>query len=171
MATALYIGRFQPPHLGHISVIKEILKKYDSVIIGIGSAQEKGTYENPFSAAERIRMLKLSIKDAGLPAEKFFFVKINDAFDDFKWVKEALKKAGNFDIAYTNNEWTKLCFQDAGIKTHGTQYFAPHKGELIRRKIAKGKPWDESVAKSVYVYILKIKGDSRIRNLSNKKSS
>ena len=54
MATALYIGRFQPPHLGHISVIKEILKKYDSVIIGIGSAQEKGTYENPFSAAERI---------------------------------------------------------------------------------------------------------------------
>ncbi|HIJ97802.1 TPA: nicotinamide-nucleotide adenylyltransferase [archaeon] len=169
MRTALYIGRFQPPHKGHISVIKEILKNFDKVAIGVGSAQEKNTYENPFSAAERIKMLKLSLEDSELPVSKFIFIKINDTFDDVSWVKEVLKKAGKFDAAFTNNEWTKFCFQDKGIKTHGTQYFAPHKGELIRKKIAKGKPWDETVAQSVYEYILKIKGDTRIKNSYNKK--
>ncbi len=169
MPIALYIGRFQPPHKGHISVIKEILKNFDKVIIGIGSSQEKNTYENPFSAGERIQMLKLSLKDLELPLTKFSFIKISDKFDDTTWVKEVLKKAGNFDAAFTNNAWTKFCFQDAGIKTKGTQYFAPHKGALIRRKIAKGKPWDETVTKSAYEYILKIKGDVRIIGLYKKK--
>lgn len=169
MSTALYVGRFQPPHKGHISVLKEILKNFGKVIIGIGSAQEKNTYENPFSATERIKMLKLSLRDSELPTVKFTFIKIKDHFEDTEWLDEVLEKAGRFDVAFTNNEWTKFCFQNKGIKTHGTQYFAPHKGELIRRKIARGKPWADSVTPSVYEYILKIKGGARIKNLSKKK--
>ncbi len=169
MSTALYVGRFQPPHRGHISVIKEILKNFDRVIIGIGSAQQKNTANNPFSAAERIKMLKLSLQDENLPLGGFAFIKINDSFDDAEWVSEVKKKAGSFDAAFTNNEWTKFCLQDAGIKTCGTQYFAPHKGKMIRRKILKEKPWENSVTKSVYEYILEKKYDALIRNLSKKK--
>jgi len=33
--TAVFIGKFQPPHLGHIITINRILKKFDKVIVGI----------------------------------------------------------------------------------------------------------------------------------------
>ncbi len=169
MTTALFVGRFQPFHKGHLAVIMEILKSYDNIIIEIGSSQEKNTRENPFSAPERIQMIKLGLKEAGIDLKKFTFVKIPDTFDDIGWVEKALKAAGKFEAAYTNNELTKYCFQYKGVKTHGTLYFAPYKGELIRRKIAKGKPWEDSVQKSVFEYILKIKGDTRIKKLSKGK--
>ena len=31
----LFIGKFQPPHLGHVLTIKKLLKKYPNVTIGI----------------------------------------------------------------------------------------------------------------------------------------
>ena len=50
---ALFIGRFQPFHNGHLKVVQEILKEFDEVIIGIGSSKYSGTLDNPFSGEER----------------------------------------------------------------------------------------------------------------------
>lgn len=49
----LYIGRFQPFHRGHLSVVREALKHCDKLVIAIGSAQEDRTKKNPFSFEER----------------------------------------------------------------------------------------------------------------------
>ena len=85
MTTAIFVGRFQPLHKGHIHAIKQALKDYDEVIIGIGSSQESGTLRNPYSYEERVRMIK----------EKFPRIKvipIPDVNDDEKWVKQILDK-------------------------------------------------------------------------------
>ncbi len=169
MTTALYIGRFQPFHNGHLKVIQEILKSYLHIVIAIGSSQEKNTKENPFSAAERLQMIKLALKEAGLDLKNFTFIKCPDVFDDSKWIGTVLKISPPFDVAYTNNEWVKYCFQFKNVKTHGTLYFAPYKGELIRKRIAKNKPWEDYVPKAVYDYIIKIKGDARIKKIVKKK--
>ena len=50
---ALLIGRFQPLHHGHIYILKNILKKYHNIKIGIGSSQASNTISNPFSGEER----------------------------------------------------------------------------------------------------------------------
>jgi len=34
---ALFIGKFQPFHKGHLFALRQVLKKFDKVIIGIGS--------------------------------------------------------------------------------------------------------------------------------------
>ena len=39
MKRGFYIGRFQPYHNGHQSVLEHIAGKVDEIIIGIGSAQ------------------------------------------------------------------------------------------------------------------------------------
>ena len=44
MKRAFYIGRFQPFHLGHYSVITSIAEEVDELIIGIGSAQTSHHY-------------------------------------------------------------------------------------------------------------------------------
>ena len=44
----LYVGRFQPFHNGHLSIVKEGLAHCARLILVIGSAQESGTEQNPF---------------------------------------------------------------------------------------------------------------------------
>ena len=53
----LYIGRFQPIHIGHESIIRKMLDECERVIIAIGSAQESGTERNPFSLEHRADLI------------------------------------------------------------------------------------------------------------------
>lgn len=53
----LYIGRFQPLHIGHESIIRKMLKECDQVIIVVGSAQESGTERNPFTFEQRADLI------------------------------------------------------------------------------------------------------------------
>ena len=53
----LYIGRFQPYHLGHQAVLESISEEMDEIVVVIGSAQESHTIDNPFTAGERMEMI------------------------------------------------------------------------------------------------------------------
>ena len=53
----LYIGRFQPIHIGHESIVRRMLLECERVIIAIGSAQESGTERNPFSFEQRADLI------------------------------------------------------------------------------------------------------------------
>lgn len=54
----VFIGRFQPFHLGHKTVIDEALRRARHVIILIGSAKEARSIRNPFTWEERAAMIK-----------------------------------------------------------------------------------------------------------------
>ena len=52
-----YIGRFQPYHKGHHSIVEAMKEQCEHIIIGLGSAQEEGTERNPFGTALRTKMI------------------------------------------------------------------------------------------------------------------
>lgn len=54
---ALVIGRFQPPHIGHLAVIKAASKEYP-VIVGLTSGKKTEMAKNPFSFELRKDILK-----------------------------------------------------------------------------------------------------------------
>ena len=54
----LFVGRFQPFHRGHESIIRNMLKDCDKIIIAIGSAQESSTELNPFRYEYRRLMIQ-----------------------------------------------------------------------------------------------------------------
>lgn len=54
---AVFIGRFQPIHEGHISIINDALRIAEKVIILIGSSNQSRTIKNPFTFAERKDMI------------------------------------------------------------------------------------------------------------------
>ena len=58
----LYVGRFQPFHNGHLSVVREALKHCDRLIIAVGSSQESRTKKNPFTFEERRELIWRSLK-------------------------------------------------------------------------------------------------------------
>lgn len=54
----LYLGRFQPLHIGHMSIIDQMLEECESIVIDVGSAQESGTERNPLSFNFRRRLIR-----------------------------------------------------------------------------------------------------------------
>jgi len=57
----LFIGRFQPFHLGHLDAIRFGLSKVENLWIGIGSSNKSNEKRNPFTADERKDMILSSL--------------------------------------------------------------------------------------------------------------
>jgi nicotinamide-nucleotide adenylyltransferase len=58
MKRGFYIGRFQPYHNGHQSVLEHIAGEVDEIIIGVGSAQLSHQVDNPFSCFSKMSVLR-----------------------------------------------------------------------------------------------------------------
>ena len=89
--TAFFIGRFAPPHKGHINVIENLLKEYDKVVIGLGSCYELGTARHPFPALNREKMILQSLKDTNSDLSKLKIVYIQDFITFEEWIDHVLK--------------------------------------------------------------------------------
>jgi len=56
----IFIGRFQPFHIGHESVIRKALALSDKVIVLVGSAYQPRTVRNPWDFNEREAFMRLA---------------------------------------------------------------------------------------------------------------
>jgi nicotinamide-nucleotide adenylyltransferase len=146
MKRALFITRAQPFHLGHLKVIKWLLKKYDKVIIAIGSSQESNTDKNPFTVEERKEMINKTLKSEKI--KKYKIVEIPDVYDDEIWVKSILEKV-KFNTVYTTNNWVKRCFEKFNITVKEHPMFGNISASEIRKRIKEGKEWKHLVPKGV----------------------
>ena len=86
---AIFIGRFQLFHKGHLEAIKWILKREKEIFITIGSSQESLTKENPFSFSERKKMIEETLKSEKI--KKFKIYGMPDFKNDIFWAKKILK--------------------------------------------------------------------------------
>jgi len=163
MTTALFIGRFQPFHKGHLAAVKQILEENDKVLIGIGSAQYNNTKENPFTAEERKEMIKKTLDDERINNYEIVF--IPDIHNDPKWAAHVESLCPKFDVVYSNSEHTKKCFgyTDYSIKPIKIEFDIS--STEIRKKISQDEDWSELVPKTIFDEIIRIKGIERIKNL------
>jgi len=163
---ALFIGRFQPFHNGHLNVIKNIAKEYDKIIVGIGSSQYSHTLENPFTADERKLMIERSLEHVGI--KNYQIILIPDIHNPPKWVDHVLTIFSDFNVVITNNSLTKSLFLEKGYIVKETKLYKKNifSGKEIRKKIVKGEPWKNLVPQEVYNIIKQINGIERLKSLS-----
>jgi len=169
----IFIGRFQPVHLGHIEAFRYILGDVDELIIGIGSSQEGNTFENPFTADERERMLKAALDEAGIDRSCVTIVRIPDVNDDTRWVPHVEAISPKFSVVYSGNPWVQRLFRKKGYEVRTQPLFKrrDYQGMVIRRKIGEGKEWESLVPKSVASILRRIGAPRRLRNLLRERSS
>lgn len=78
-----FIGRLEPPHIGHKQVFERALGLADKVIILVGSANQPRTSKNPFTFEERKQMLQEEYKEF---ADRIFIEPLSDnKYNDQAW--------------------------------------------------------------------------------------
>jgi len=166
--TGLYIGRFQPFHLGHLEVVKYVLGKVGRIVIVIGSAQYSHTLENPFTAGERLTMIKRALDEAEISPTKYLVVPIPDMNVHKLWVAQVVSQTPEFHIVYSNEPLTVTLFVEAGFKVEAIPFFSreEYSATEIRKRMINRQEWSTLVPRSVAEYVREIKGDARLRNLS-----
>jgi len=168
---ALFVGRFQPFHKGHLKVIQNASKKYNEVIVGIGSSQYGFTLDNPFTADERKLMIEKSLKEIGI--KNYKIVLIPDIHNPPKWVDHVLSIISDFDVVISNNSLTKQLFSEKGYKVEKTPVYYENKysGKEIRKRMIKGKKWKHLVSQETFNVIKNTGGVKRIKELAKQITS
>jgi len=171
LTTGLYIGRFQPVHNGHVLSIKSILGQVDDLAIIVGSALNSYSTENPFTAGERIKMLRDAFVEAEIPLSKVIVLAVPDTLPPNYhsiYVSQVETYCPHFDVVFTHNPLVKTLFQQAGyeVREHKTFDRDRYCGTTIRDRMVKGKGWKDLVPPSVAKYIEELDGVRRLKQLS-----
>jgi len=165
---ALYPGRFQPIHWGHVQVIKWALSKVDELIIAIGTAQESHTIVNPFTAGERVIMVKLALKEAGVDLSRVYIVPVPDVLLNFVWPYYVQMYVPKFKYGVARNPLVVRLFKEAGFEVLIPPPYdrIKYSSTRIRKLMITGSSeWRELVPKSVAEFIDEIDGVERIKEL------
>lgn len=164
----LFVGRFQPFHLGHGDAIKRLLEEMDEIVIIIGSAQLSHELDDPFTAGERYVMIKDALSELGISPERYHLIPVPDSPMHSVWVAQITSYSPPFDVICTNDPLTKRLFKELKIPVENIAFYKrePLSATEVRRRMLSGGNWRELVPKSVAEEIEKIDGVARLKELS-----
>jgi nicotinamide-nucleotide adenylyltransferase len=171
MLTGLFIGRFQPFHLGHLATTKFALGNVQRLVIVIGSAQKSHELRNPFTAGERIQMIKDSLDaDADIDIRRILLIPVPDIEIHSLWVHQVDMFVPQYEAVFTNDPFTSMLFKEKGTKIiepvlHHRKVLS---GTEIRARMAKNEEWKKLVPLQTILIMDKIKGIQRIKTISTK---
>ncbi|GAB6148376.1 nicotinamide-nucleotide adenylyltransferase [Stetteria hydrogenophila] len=167
---ALLYGRFQPFHRGHVAIALWAFREagFDELVFLVGMASESYTRRNPFTAGERIEMIRLSMRDAGIPLDRVITATIPTLETSIGLAGYVLSYVPRVDALITGNTILARIFRDHGLRVLTPPAFrrGEWNGGRVRRLLALGDPaWREAVTPSVAEYLESIGAPGRLRDL------
>lgn len=170
MKKGLFIGRFQPFHLGHLSAVSYALKYVDVLVIAIGSSQHGHTPKNPFTARERERIIRASLKEAGIKKSRYKICRVPDIGNDAKWPGHTLACTGRVDVVFTRSPIVRRLFKKySTVPTITVPKKLPVSATLLRKSMRQKGPWQKDISPSA-AHIIASLGDAPQRRTKNPKS-
>lgn len=163
MKRGLYIGRFQPYHLGHKAVLEKIAAEVDEIVIVIGSAQESHSQENPFTGGERVEMIHRALEGSELSG-RCYVAPLQDVKRNSVWVSHMQSMVPRFDVVYSNNPLVTRLVSEAGIDIRNPPMYQRelYSGTAIRRLMLVGGDWKALVPPAVARFIEEMGGVERL---------
>ncbi|MBL4693764.1 nicotinamide-nucleotide adenylyltransferase [Candidatus Gracilibacteria bacterium] len=155
MQSALFIGRFQPFHKGHLDAIKTILKDNKRVIIAIGSAEKNFLNSNPLTASERFQLIDEALREAKIPSERFCIIPIRNVNNYALWVNHINIYVPPYTKLYTGSKLVKACYTGKyDKKNHGPEVIhlireVPISASEVREAIHLDSNWESLVPPAV----------------------
>ena len=171
MKRGIFIGRFQPIHIGHMDVISEMNFADDlsEIVIGIGSSQVSHTMHNPFTAGEREEMIRDSL-DRKMLRKPYHLVRIPDTNDFSSWVQSVLEicRENNclFDVVYSGNTVVKDLFEKTELEVRTPAMKRRTSATDVRKAMLADAYWEDLVPEAVKDFMNQNEGLRRIREIS-----
>jgi len=163
-ARVFFPGRFQPVHRGHVSAIRWLLGVAEEVVVGVTAAQFNYTAENPFTAGERITMLKLALREHW---DRLYVIPLDNVPDNSLWLSHVASRTPSFEAVATNNSFVELLARARGLSVVNPPLL--ERGELsgtrLRLLMAGGGEWKKLVPPAVAGYLEEIGGPERVRGI------
>ena len=168
MKRGVFVGRFQPVHNGHLEVIKRIMKEVDELVIIVGSSQYSHRLDNPFTAGERITMIRKALEEEGIQLPRIWIIPVPDVHQHALWVSQIVGYSPKFDVVYANEPLTRRLFTEAGFRVEPMPFIKRevYLATEIRKRMSSGENWEELVPSSVVKFIKDVGGDVRLRDLN-----
>jgi len=170
LTTGLFIGRFQPFHKGHLAAVKFALAKVDQLVIVVGSAQKSHEPMNPFTAGERIRMIKASLDFEKVDASKILIIPVPDVEVHSLWTRQVDMLVPKYDLVFANDPFTLILFRERGVKTIEAPMI--NRSEMqatgIRSKMATEGKWEGLVPAAVARIVKEINGVERVKAIAER---
>jgi nicotinamide-nucleotide adenylyltransferase len=161
------IGRYQPFHLGHLAVVREIRgsRPDDPLILGVGSSQASYTWTNPFTAGERAELIEAALAEASV--EDVTVVPIPDIDRHALWVAHVESLLPKFHRVYTNNPLTRVLFERAQYAVVAPELVdrARFEGVRVRAALADDRGWEELVPSATARLLREWKSPKRLAML------
>ncbi len=162
------MGRFQPFHLGHLDLTKQILDECDEVIIAVTSAQFNYLEKDPFTAGERMEMIHNSLKESSLDLSRCFVVSLENQFNIATWASYLKSALPHFDKVYSGNDYVSMLLADSGVIVVKPTFLDKPKynSTKIRSLIISDENWKDLVPNAVYELLTKINAPNRLKVIS-----
>jgi bifunctional NMN adenylyltransferase/nudix hydrolase len=110
----VFIGRFQPLHIGHEHVIRHALERVNSLIVLVGSAHAARDPRNPFTYDEREAMLRAAFRHEVAEGRLIIAPLEDHLYSDTAWVTQVQRKVRAIVLDHGNNH---------GFQNHGMSDF------------------------------------------------
>jgi nicotinamide-nucleotide adenylyltransferase len=169
---ALFVGRFQPFHKGHLHAIHLILEREPKVVIAVGSSLSSHEERNPFTMGERVQMILAALAENNVERGRYLITGVPDTEFHPSWVAYVLKSVPPINRVYTNDPLTTTLFEEEGYEVVAIplQDRSAYSGTEIRRRIVNREDWSDLVPRAVHDVIRGFHGDVRIRRISGSDS-
>jgi nicotinamide-nucleotide adenylyltransferase len=140
VSKAVFLGRFQPMHLGHHKVIESRRERHERFLVAVGSADREREEENPLSFEERKKIIRTCFPDLEvMPVED----DERTEEGNMRWAESLEEKTGA-DLIITNNDLVReLVKEHTGMETEQQEIHEPgvYSGTEVRRRIRSGEEW------------------------------
>ncbi len=164
----LVMGRFQPFHLGHLELVKQVLSECGGIIIAVTGSQFNYIEKDPFTSGERIEMIHESLKEAAIDLSQCYIVSIENQENNAMWASYLKTTLPRFEKVYSGNDYVSMLLADSGFLVVPPKFLEREKynASKIREMISQDKDWQSLVPQAVASVIKKIDGVSRIQTIA-----
>ncbi|MFB6212990.1 MAG: adenylyltransferase/cytidyltransferase family protein [Candidatus Nanohaloarchaea archaeon] len=136
---AVFLGRFQPLHVGHRKAIENTRDRFGELVVAVGSADKSREEDNPLSFEER----KAIIEDC-FPELRIVPVEDDEKDEEGnrRWA-ENIEELGA-DVVVSNNDLVKeLVEEHTSMEAVEQEMHEPdvYSGTEVRRRIRSGEEW------------------------------
>lgn len=147
----LYIGRFQPFHLGHLDAVHQAFEQEKFLYIGIGSAEDNFTPDNPFTSAERYQMIQAALDESGISHETYAIIPVRNINNYLLWPSHVELLIPPFEVVYTNSDIVESLFLKQGKHpiTRLVKTLDICSTDIRKKMLAGSEDWKKMVPKKV----------------------